>query len=86
MSNDDLKEEQEARAKLRESYLKHITKLIDKKCTIVHYEKKTLNAVFSGTNSQGSEFLVTEFETPIAFYKSALLRAPDVLSITFNSS
>lgn len=53
-------------------------------CTITHYEKASLKAVFTAVNSDMQNILVTEFETPIAKYDSAMLRATDIISIKFD--
>uniref|UniRef100_A0A2A4ITW0 ADF-H domain-containing protein n=1 Tax=Heliothis virescens TaxID=7102 RepID=A0A2A4ITW0_HELVI len=81
----DLKEQQEAAATLRELFLKALGELNGKPCSIVTYEKTSLNAIFVAWHPDGSEIIVRDLETPACFKMStALLRTPDLLAIKFN--
>ncbi|CAH0723265.1 unnamed protein product, partial [Brenthis ino] len=76
---------QEARAKLRESFLKAISELRGESCNIITYEQSTLEAKFSGWKPDSSEILVSDLKTPAnIIIPSALLRTPDVLAINFD--
>ncbi|CAH3904348.1 unnamed protein product [Pieris brassicae] len=76
-----------ARAKLREAFLRSVMELEGKVCKILTYEKSVLEATFSGWNPDGSEILVKNMKTPAHLQMdSALLRTPDILSITFVNS
>lgn len=78
-------EEQAAAATLRELFLKAIGELNGKPCSILTYEKTTLNAVFAAWHPDGSEIIVRNLQTPACFTMStALLRTPDVLAIKFD--
>ncbi|XP_022830942.1 uncharacterized protein LOC111359585 [Spodoptera litura] len=78
-------EEQAAAATLRELFLKAFGELNGKPCSILTYEKTTLNAVFAAWHPDGSEIIVRNLQTPACFTMStALLRTPDVLAIKFD--
>ncbi|KAF9815410.1 hypothetical protein SFRURICE_011562 [Spodoptera frugiperda] len=68
--------------------VKHIHSLtlsLGKPCSILTYEKTTLNAVFAAWHPDGSEIIVRNLQTPACFTMStALLRTPDVLAIKFD--
>ncbi|CAB3224352.1 unnamed protein product [Arctia plantaginis] len=79
--------EQQARAKLRESFLRAINELNGNPCNILTYEKTSLNATFAGWNPDGSEVFVRSLTTPShVIMSSALLRTPDILAIQFDGS
>ncbi|KAJ0177331.1 hypothetical protein K1T71_007340 [Dendrolimus kikuchii] len=80
-----LDSEQEARAKLRESFLRTVSELHGEPCKILTYEFSSLNATFSVWKPDGKEILVTNLITPAAVnMPSAVLRTPDILAIHFD--
>lgn len=83
--NDKTVQQQEARAMLRESYLKAVRELIGKPCSVLTYEQTSLKATFVGWNPDNSAILVRDLETPSCVkMNAALLRTPDILAIKFD--
>ncbi|CAG9133391.1 unnamed protein product [Plutella xylostella] len=77
-------QKQQARAKLRELFLRGIKELTGEPCNILTYEKSSLTATFASWKPDGSEILVRDVTTPAAVQlDSALLRAPDVIAVEF---
>nr|XP_026488288.1 uncharacterized protein LOC113394996 [Vanessa tameamea] len=86
-SDNDVVSPQEARAQLRESFLKAMNELKGEPCKILTYEQSTLEATFSGWKPDSSEILVHDLKTPANIkMSSALLRTPDILAIKFEKS
>ncbi|KPI93055.1 hypothetical protein RR46_14276 [Papilio xuthus] len=86
-SNDDqLSSKQDARAKLRESFLKAVNSLHGESCSIFTYEQSKLTGTFSSWKPDGSEVLIHDMKTPANIVMtSALLRTPDILAIQFDN-
>ncbi|KAI5652017.1 gem-associated protein 7 (Gemin7) domain-containing protein [Phthorimaea operculella] len=79
------KSKQEARVKLRETFLKALTELNGERCSILTFEKSLLEATFSGWKVEGDEILVKDLKTPSVDVAAALLRTPDILAIQFKN-
>ncbi|XP_014366880.2 uncharacterized protein LOC106717522 [Papilio machaon] len=84
-TKDQLSSKQEARAKLRESFLKAVNSLHGECCSILTYEQSKLTGTFSSWKPDGSEVLIHDLKTPANIVMtSALLRIPDILAIQFD--
>ncbi|GBP87635.1 Gem-associated protein 7 [Eumeta japonica] len=76
---------QEVRVKLRTGFLRAVRELSGESCKILTYEKSCLQAKFSGWKPDGSEIFVQDLKTPTNLHiESALLRVPDIISITYD--
>ncbi|XP_030024950.1 uncharacterized protein LOC115443620 [Manduca sexta] len=79
--------EQEARTKLRDSFLRALHELSGQQCSILTYEKSTLNATLTSWDPDGHEILVKDLQTPAHMkMETALLRTPDILALQFDKS
>ncbi|CAK1547321.1 unnamed protein product [Leptosia nina] len=76
VSENEVRQKQEASSALREG----------QSCSIVTYEKSTLDAKFTAWNPDGSEVIVQELKTPAKLQmESAILRTPDILAMIFTA-
>ncbi|CAG4983335.1 unnamed protein product [Colias eurytheme] len=83
--DNDKSKKQQARAELREGFLRSVSELQGQPCNILTYEKSTLEATFSVWKPDGTEVLVNDLKTPAnLIMQSAILRTPDILAFTFN--
>ncbi|XP_013143589.1 PREDICTED: uncharacterized protein LOC106107323 [Papilio polytes] len=81
-TEDQLPLKQEARAKLRESFLKAVNSLHGERCSILTYEQSKLTGTLSSWKPDGTEVLIHDLKTPANIVmSSALLRTPDILAI-----
>ncbi|KAM3961040.1 gem-associated protein 7-like [Aphomia sociella] len=84
ISEQTIIEKQNARAKLREGFLKALNELKGEPCSILTYEQSTVHATFSVWKPDGSDVLVKNVKTPASIeMSSALIRTPDILAIQF---
>ncbi|CAG5049985.1 unnamed protein product [Parnassius apollo] len=78
--------QQEARAKLRETFLKAVNVLNGETCTVLTFEQSTLAGTFSGWKPDGTDILISDLKTPANIkMASALLRNSDILAIKFDN-
>nr|XP_053607509.1 uncharacterized protein LOC128673586 [Plodia interpunctella] len=79
--------DKETRAILREGFLRAVTELNDKTCSLLTYEQSTLKAIFIAWKPDGSDILVRDLQTPAGIkIPAALLRTPDILAINFDDT
>ncbi|XP_022624348.1 gem-associated protein 7 isoform X2 [Seriola lalandi dorsalis] len=86
-SEDDpeqLQREQHARSVLRESFLRCLLSMTNKKVEFHMYEKVKVEATFGASDIDVLNFQVSDLHTPIGVQKEALIRCQDVISFTFN--
>ncbi|KAM9801077.1 gem-associated protein 7 [Neosynchiropus ocellatus] len=84
-SNDDqLQEEQRARSVLRETFLRCLLSMANKKVQFNMYENVNVEATFGASDIDVLNFQVSNLHTPIGVQKEALLRCQDVISFTFD--
>ncbi|CAH2106217.1 unnamed protein product [Euphydryas editha] len=75
---------QEARAQLRETFLRAMNELKGEQCQILTYEHSKLEGTFSGWKPDGTEIIVQDLKTPANIkMSSALIRTPDIITMTF---
>ncbi|XP_068174004.1 gem-associated protein 7 [Antennarius striatus] len=81
---EQLQKEQEARSKLRESFLRCLLSMSNKKVQFHMYENVKVEATFGASDVDVLNFQVSDLHTPIGVQKEALLRCQDVISFTFD--
>lgn len=81
---EQLQKEQYARAKLRESFLRCLLSMANKKVQFHMYENVNLEATFGASDIDVLNFQVSDLHTPIGVQKEALIRCRDVISFTFD--
>ncbi|XP_076381935.1 gem-associated protein 7 isoform X2 [Megalopta genalis] len=72
-------EKQEARAYLRERFLRVITGIVGKKAEFYLYENTRVSAEFRGCDIDCLEVYVRNLETPLGNIPQAVLRANDII-------
>lgn len=74
------KKHQEARAFLREKYLRVITLLVGHSCKFNLVDGNCVSGTFSGSDADSKRFYVKNLVTPIGAVSDALLRSEDIVS------
>ncbi|KAF7669007.1 hypothetical protein LDENG_00269490 [Lucifuga dentata] len=81
---EQLQREQCARSALRESFLRCLLSMANKKVQFHMYEKVKVEATFGACDIDVLNFQVSDLHTPIGVQKEALIRCQDVISYTFH--
>ncbi|KAF7399484.1 hypothetical protein HZH68_008076 [Vespula germanica] len=74
-------EKQEARAFLRERFLRVITGIVGKKTKFSLYENSHVVGEFRGSDIDCLELFVRNLETPLGIIPEAILRVNDIISM-----
>lgn len=74
-------ENQEARAFLRERFLRIITGIVGKKAKFNLYENSHVTGEFRGSDIDCLELFVRNLETPLGIIPEAILRTNDIISM-----
>ncbi|XP_046741938.1 gem-associated protein 7-like [Diprion similis] len=77
-------DKQEARAFLRERFLRVMTGVIGKQAKFHMHENTKVNAEFRGCDVDCLEIFARNLETPLGKVPEAILRATDVICIEIN--
>ncbi|KAK9310638.1 hypothetical protein QLX08_000172 [Tetragonisca angustula] len=77
-------EKQEARAFLRERFLRIITGIVGKQAKFHLYENTRVSAEFRGSDVDYLEVYVRNLETPLGTIPEAVLRASDIIYLDVN--
>ncbi|TNN54816.1 Gem-associated protein 7 [Liparis tanakae] len=77
--------EQHARSVLRESFLRCLLSMANKKIQFHMYERVKVEATFRASDIDVLNFQVSDLHTPIGVQKEALIRCQDVISFTFDA-
>ena len=78
----DIEDEQNARAFLRERFLRTLFASYNKLACFSMHEKTQVEAIFRATDIDMENFQVSELQTPMGVLPEALLRSSDVLLFT----
>lgn len=78
----DMEDEQNARAFLRERFLRTLFATYNKPACFSMHEKTQVEAIFRATDIDLENFQVSELQTPMGVLPEALLRSSDVLLFT----
>ena len=78
----EIEDEQNARAFLRERFLRVLFASYNKPACFSMHEKTQVQAIFRGTDIDMENVQVSELQTPIGVLPEAMLRSSDVLSFT----
>ncbi|CAN9511413.1 unnamed protein product [Ophioblennius macclurei] len=81
---EQLREEQRARSALRESFLRCLLSISNKKVQFHMHENVKVEATFGASDIDVLNFQVSDLHTPIGVQKEALIRCQDVISFTFD--
>lgn len=81
---EQLQREQHARSMLRESFLRCLISMTNKKVRVHMYENVNVEATFGASDIDVLNFQVSDLHTPIGVQKEALIRSQDVISFTFD--
>lgn len=81
---EQLQQEQHARSVLRETFLRCLLSMTNKKVQFHMHEKVNVEATFGASDIDVLNFQVSDLHTPIGVQKEALIRCQDVISYTFN--
>lgn len=82
---EQLQREQHARSVLRESFLRCLLAMTNKKVQFRMHEKVKVEATFGASDIDVLNFQVSDLHTPIGVQKEALIRCQDVISFTFDA-
>ncbi|XP_019943463.1 gem-associated protein 7 [Paralichthys olivaceus] len=82
---EQLQREQHARSVLRESFLRCLLSMTNKKVQFHMYEKVKVEAKFRASDIDVLNFQVSDLHTPIGVQKEALIRCQDVISFSFDA-
>ncbi|KAM6932716.1 gem-associated protein 7 [Lycodopsis pacificus] len=82
---EQLPREQHARSVLRESFLRCLLAMANKKIQFHMYERVKVEATFRASDIDVLNFQVSDLHTPIGVQKEALIRCQDVISFTFDA-
>ncbi|XP_043926703.1 gem-associated protein 7 [Protopterus annectens] len=82
-SAEELAQEQNARAILRERYLHSLLAMVGKQVCFAMYEKVKVAATFRASDIDILNFQVSDLQTPLGIQKDALLRCPDIISYSY---
>ncbi|XP_003489116.1 gem-associated protein 7-like [Bombus impatiens] len=77
-------EKQEARAFLRERFLRVITGIVGKQAEFYLYENTQVSAQFRGCDVDCLEVFVRNLETPLGTIPEAVLRASDIIYLNIH--
>lgn len=83
-TDEQLREEQQARSVLRERFLRCLLSMAKKKVQFHMYENVKVEATFGASDIDVLNFQVSDLHTPIGIQKEALIRSQDVISLTFD--
>nr|XP_044990014.1 gem-associated protein 7 isoform X2 [Jaculus jaculus] len=75
--------EQQARAALRERYLRSLLAMVGRPVGFTLHEGVHVTAHFGATDLDVANFYVSQLQTPIGVQAEALLRCSDIISYTF---
>ncbi|XP_036603447.1 gem-associated protein 7 [Trichosurus vulpecula] len=75
--------EQEARAALRERYLRSILAMVGHPVHFTLHERVQVDAHFGATDLDVANFHVSQLQTPLGVQGEALLRCADIISYSF---
>ncbi|RZF33931.1 hypothetical protein LSTR_LSTR014404 [Laodelphax striatellus] len=78
-----LEENQEARAFLRERFLRVISSVTGKPCQLYTADDSIVSGEFQGCDKEVENYLIKNLKTPVFEYSSVLVRANDIKTITF---
>ena len=81
---EELQREQHARTVLRETFLRCLNSMTNKKVRFYMYEKVKVEATFGASDIDVLNFQVSDLHTPLGVQKEALIRCQDVISFTFD--
>ncbi|KAG5200884.1 gem-associated protein 7 [Ovis canadensis] len=76
-------QEQQARASLRERYLRSLLAMVGRPVCFTLHEGVQVIAHFGATDLDVANFYVSQLQTPIGVQAEALLRCSDIISYTF---
>ncbi|XP_008850237.1 gem-associated protein 7 isoform X1 [Nannospalax galili] len=76
-------QEQQARAALRERYLRSLLAMVGHPVSFTLHEGVHVTAHFGATDLDVANFYVSQLQTPIGVQAEALLRCSDIISYTF---
>ncbi|XP_012616832.1 gem-associated protein 7 [Microcebus murinus] len=76
-------QEQQARATLRERYLRSLLAMVGRQVSFTLHEGVHVAAHFGATDLDVANFYVSQLQTPIGVQAEALLRCSDIISYTF---
>ncbi|XP_031717053.1 gem-associated protein 7 [Anarrhichthys ocellatus] len=82
---EQLPREQHARSVLRESFLRCLLAMANKKIQFQMHERVNVEATFRASDIDVLNFQVSDLHTPIGVQKEALIRCQDVISFTFDA-
>ncbi|XP_031152542.1 gem-associated protein 7 isoform X1 [Sander lucioperca] len=82
---EQLPKEQHARSVLRESFLRCLLSVTNKKVQFHMYERVKVEATFGASDIDVMNFQVSDLHTPIGVQKEALIRCQDVISFSFDA-
>ncbi|XP_051845379.1 gem-associated protein 7 [Antechinus flavipes] len=75
--------EQEARAALRERYLRSVLAMVGRPVHFTLHERVHVDAHFGATDLDVANFHVSQLQTPLGVQGEALLRCADIISYSF---
>ncbi|XP_020859873.1 gem-associated protein 7 isoform X2 [Phascolarctos cinereus] len=75
--------EQQARAALRERYLRSILAMVGRPVHFTLHERVQVDAHFGATDLDVANFHVSQLQTPLGVQGEALLRCADIISYSF---
>nr|XP_020491846.1 gem-associated protein 7 [Labrus bergylta] len=81
---EQLQKEQHARSMLRETFLRCLLSMANRKVQFNMYEKVKVEATFGASDIDVLNFQVSDLHTPIGVQKEALIRSQDVISFTYD--
>ncbi|XP_045667514.1 gem-associated protein 7 isoform X2 [Ursus americanus] len=76
-------QEQQARAALRERYLRSLLAMVGHQVSFTLHEGVHVTARFGATDLDVANFYVSQLQTPIGVQAEALLRCSDIIAYTF---
>ncbi|XP_034460830.1 gem-associated protein 7 [Hippoglossus hippoglossus] len=82
---EQLQREQHTRSVLRESFLRCLLSMTNKKVQFHMHEKVKVEATFGASDIDVLNFQVSGLHTPIGVQKEALIRCQDVISFSFDA-
>ncbi|XP_032662693.1 gem-associated protein 7-like [Odontomachus brunneus] len=77
-------EKQQARAFLRERFLRVVTGIVGKQAEFYLHENTRVSGEFRGCNVESSEIFVRNLETPIGKIPEAILRGSDIIHLSID--
>uniref|UniRef100_A0A8C3W568 Gem-associated protein 7 n=1 Tax=Catagonus wagneri TaxID=51154 RepID=A0A8C3W568_9CETA len=76
-------QEQQARAALRERYLRSLLAMVGRPVSFTLHEGVQVTAHFGATDLDVANFYVSQLQTPIGVQAEALLRCSDIIAYAF---